>query len=124
MKLFLIILIASHHRHYRCYHRLKNDKVIQQQQQLIRPIAAYYNRQYYHPSYTYGGAQQQQQKYFTKDSFKQTYIDLLKEESEKLFISLEKKLIDEVIDQCVSKTSSSSLPVLQFDKEQQQESSS
>jgi hypothetical protein len=67
-----------------------------------------------------------QQNYLTKGSFKQGYIDILNEESEKLFTSLEKMLVDEVIDQYEYKTSvsSSSLPMLQFDNEQQQESSS
>jgi hypothetical protein len=85
------------------------------------PIAAYYNRQYYYPSYTCSG---QQQCYLTKDSFKQAYIDMLRKQSEKLFTSLEKMLIDEVIDQYVSKTTlASSLSVLPFDDKQQQKSS-
>jgi hypothetical protein len=50
---------------------------------------------------------------------------MLKEESEKLFTSPEKMLIDEVIDQYVSKTTlASSLPVLPFDDKQQQQNSS
>ena len=66
------------------------------------PIAAYYNRQYY-PSYMYRGREQhQQQDYLTKDSFKQDRLDVLKEESEKLFTSLEKMLVEEAIDQYVS----------------------
>ena len=40
-------------------------------------------------------------------------MDMLKDESEKLFTSLEKMLLDEVIDQYASKTSvTSSLPIL------------
>jgi hypothetical protein len=83
----------------------------------ISPIAAYYNRS----SYTFEGAQLQQQNYLTKDSFKQARIDMLNEESEKLFSGLEKMLVDEVIDQYVSKTST--LPMLPFDDRQQQKSS-
>jgi hypothetical protein len=56
-------------------------------------------------SYIYqGGAQQQQQNCLTKDSFKHAYINMLKEEAEKLFTSLEKMMVDEVIDQYLSKT--------------------
>jgi hypothetical protein len=77
-------------------------------QTTISPIAAYYNRS----SYTYEGGQEQQQYYLTKDSFKQACIDTLNGESEKLFTSLEKILVDEVIDQYASKTSS--LPMLPF----------
>jgi arginine utilization protein RocB len=90
----------------------------------ISPVAAYYNREYYPSSYTF--SQAQQQNYLTKDSFKQSYMDMLREEAEKLFTSLEKMLVDEVIDQYVSKTtaaSSSSLPGLPFDDKQQQKSS-
>ena len=48
---------------------------------------------------------------------------MLKEESEKLFTSLEKILVDEVIDEHASKTSAS-LPMLPLaDKQQQQNSS-
>jgi hypothetical protein len=70
--------------------------------------------------YIYGGGlqQEQQQHYLTKDSFKQPYIDMLKEESEKLFISLEKMLADEAIDQHASKTPSSSLPMLPSEQQQ------
>jgi len=46
---------------------------------------------------------------------------MLNEESEKLFSGLEKMLVDEVIDQYVSKTST--LPMLPFDDRQQQKSS-
>jgi hypothetical protein len=67
----------------------------------ISHVAAYYNREYYPSSYTYS---QGQQHYLTKDSFKQGYIDMLNEESEKLFTSLEKMLVGEVIDQYISKT--------------------
>jgi hypothetical protein len=64
-------------------------------------------------------AQQQQENYLTKDSFKQAYIDMLNEESEKLFTSLEKMLLDEVIDQYASKTPvTSSLPMLPLTHEQ------
>jgi hypothetical protein len=85
-------------------------------QTTISPIAAYYNRS----SYTYSEAQQQQQNYLTKDSFKQACIDMLNEQSEKLFTSLEKMLVDEVIDQYVSRTSPSSLPLISLDDNQQQ----
>jgi hypothetical protein len=81
----------------------------------ISPIAAYYNRS----SYTYSEAQQQEQNYFTKDSFKQGCIDMLNEESEKLFIGLEKMLVNEVIDQYVSRTSPSSLPMLPLEDKHQ-----
>jgi hypothetical protein len=47
---------------------------------------------------------------------------MLGEQSEKLFTSLEKMLVDEVIDQYAAKTSLSSLPVLPSDGEQQQKS--
>jgi hypothetical protein len=43
---------------------------------------------------------------------------MLKEESEKLFISLEKMLADEAIDQHASKTPSSSLPMLPSEQQQ------
>lgn len=79
---------------------------------LISPIAAYYNRPSCPSSYTDIQGQQQQQYYLTKNSFKQGYIDMLKEESEKLFTSLEKTLTDEVTDQYVYKTPSPSLPML------------
>jgi 4-alpha-glucanotransferase len=78
-------------------------------------IAEYYNRQYY-TSYTYGGGQQQQH-YASKDSFRQAYIHMLSEEPEKLFNSLEKILVDEVIDQYLSKTPSS-LPMLPPEQQQ------
>jgi hypothetical protein len=87
------------------------------------PIAKYYNREYYPSSYTYEGEQQPQQYYLTKDSFKQSCIDMLREEAEKFFTSLEKMLTDEAIDQYVSRTSSSSLPMLPFDDKQQGENS-
>jgi hypothetical protein len=90
----------------------------------ISPIAAYYNREYDPSSYTDSQGQQQQH-YLTKDSFKQGYMDMLREESEKLFTGLEKTLIDEVIDQYVSKTSvAMSLPVLRLDDEEQQQQKS
>jgi hypothetical protein len=63
----------------------------------------------------------------TKDSFKQAYIDILKEQPEKLFTSLEKMLVDASIDQYVSKTSiasPSSLPLLPLDDKQRQQKSS
>jgi hypothetical protein len=47
----------------------------------------------------------EQQHCLTKDSFKQPYIDMLREQSEKFFTSLEKMLADEAIDQYVAKTS-------------------
>jgi hypothetical protein len=53
-------------------------------------------------SYTYTGEGEQQEYYLAKDSFKQAHIDMLKEETEKLFTSLEKMLIDESIDHYVS----------------------
>jgi hypothetical protein len=83
--------------------------------------AAFYNRLSY-SSYTYGGGvqQEQQQNYLTKDSFKQGYMDMLNEESEKLFTSLEKMLLDEVIDQYVSKTPSPSLPMLPPEQHQKE----
>jgi len=59
-----------------------------------------------------------------RNSTKQDRLDVLKEESERLFTSLEKMLVDEAIDQYVSKTSSSSLPLLSFDDKQQGENSS
>lgn len=79
----------------------------------ISHIAAYYNRS----SYTYSEAQQQQQNYLTKDSFRQCYIDMLREEAEQFFISLEKMLVDEVINECVYKTSvaAASLPTLRLE---------
>jgi hypothetical protein len=84
-------------------------------------IAAYYNRQYYYPSYTYPGGQQQRY-CLTNNSFKQAYIDMLGEQSEKLFTSLEKMLTDEAINQHVSKTSvASSFPILPLDDKQQQQ---
>jgi uncharacterized protein (UPF0147 family) len=87
----------------------------------ISPIAAYYNREYYPSSYTYSQGQQDQQDYLTKDSFKLGYMDMLIEEAEKLFTSLEKILVDEVIEEYVSKTiaSASSFPMLPFDDKQQ-----
>jgi hypothetical protein len=52
-------------------------------------------------------------------------MDMLREESEKLFTGLEKTLIDEVIDQYVSKTSvAMSLSVLRLDDEEQQQQKS
>ena len=84
----------------------------------MSPIAAYYNREYYPSSYTYIQGQQQQQNYLIKDSLKQGYIDMLREEAEKLFTSLEKMLVDEAIDKYVSKMSSS-FPVLPLDDKQQ-----
>jgi hypothetical protein len=84
----------------------------------ISPIAAYYNREYYPSSYTYSQGQQQQQNYVTKDSFKQAYVDMLREYAEKLFTSLEKMLLDEVIDQYVAKTPSSSLPILPLEQQE------
>lgn len=98
------------------YHNDENEVSIPS---TISPIAAYYNRS----SYTYSEAQQRQQNYFTKDPFKQSYIDMLREESEKLFTSLEKMLVDEVIDQYTSRTSPSSLPFIPLDDNQQQGSS-
>jgi len=89
----------------------------------MSPIAAYYNREYYPSSYTYSEGQQQQQNYLTKDSFKHAYIDMLKEEAEKFFTSLEKMLTDEAVDHYISKTSSSSLPMLPPDDKQQQQNS-
>jgi hypothetical protein len=71
-------------------------------------------------SITKEGVKQQQQYYLTNNSFKQGYIDMLNEESEKLFTSLEKMLVDEVIDQYVSRTSPSSLPLIPLDDNQQQ----
>jgi hypothetical protein len=81
----------------------------------ISPIAGYYNRSSYTDS-------QEQQNYLIKDSFKQGYIDMLREEAEKLFTSLEKMLIDEVIDQYISKTPP--LPMLRSDDKQQKSSPS
>ncbi|MBV9177419.1 MAG: hypothetical protein JO297_10300 [Nitrososphaeraceae archaeon] len=75
-----------------CYN--DDNNVFSMQQPTTSPISAYYNRS----SYTYSQGQQQQQNYLTKNSFKQDYIDMLKEEFEKLSTSLEKMLIDEVID--------------------------
>jgi hypothetical protein len=50
---------------------------------------------------------------------------MLREEAEKLFTSLEKIIVDETIDEHISKTSSAvvSLPILPLDDEQQQKSS-
>ncbi|MGB8036049.1 MAG: hypothetical protein WCF03_19705, partial [Nitrososphaeraceae archaeon] len=84
-------------------------------------IAEYYNRQWYPSSYTYGGEQQPQQYYASKDSFKEAYIDMIREEAEKHFTSLEKIIVDETIDEHISKTSAAvSLPMLPLvDKHQQ-----
>ena len=60
-------------------------------------IAEYYNRQYY-PSYTYG-VQQQQQYFSSKDSFKQAYTSMPLEETERLYTSLEKTIVDATIDE-------------------------
>jgi hypothetical protein len=87
-------------------------------QTTISPIAAYYNRPSYPSSYTNSQGQQDQQDYLTEDSFKQGYIDMLREEAEKLFTSLEKMLLDEVIDQYVSNTPSPSLPMLPAEQRQ------
>ncbi|MBV9178832.1 MAG: hypothetical protein JO297_17535 [Nitrososphaeraceae archaeon] len=84
-------------------------------QPTISPIAAYYNRS----SYTFKGAQEHQQNYLTKDSFKHGYIEMLIEEAEKLFTGLEKMLIDEVIYQYMSKTSTSSLSMLPLEDKHQ-----
>jgi len=93
----------------------------------ISPIAAYYNRDYYPSSHTYSQGQQGQQNYYlTKESFEQGYIDILKEKSEKLFTTLERMLVDEVIDHYVSKTlaaSPSRLSMLPLGDKQQQKSS-
>jgi hypothetical protein len=107
-----------------CYN---DDKTAPPATVSVSPTAEYYNRSYYYPpSYTYPGGEQQQQQ-ATKDSFKQPYIDMLKEQSEKFFTSLEKMLADEAINQYVSKTtvaSPSSLHMLLLDEKQQQKSSS
>jgi hypothetical protein len=45
---------------------------------------------------------------------------MLLNEAEKLFISLEKIMVDEVINEYVSKTSVASLPMLSYNDKQQQ----
>jgi hypothetical protein len=59
--------------------------------------AAYYNRS----SFT---DEQQRQPYSSKDSFKQAYIDMLLEETEKLHTSLVKDIVGESISEYVSNT--------------------
>ena len=84
-------------------------------------MEAYYNRENYPSTCTDSqGQQEQQQNYLTKDSFKQGYIDMLREEAEKPFTSLEKMLTDEVIDQYAYNISAetSSLPMLPLEKRQ------
>lgn len=75
------------------------------------PSTANYNSQYYDTA-SYG----QQQQYPS-----QVYTDMLLEEAEKLYNKLAKELGDEIISDYVSRTSSSSLPVLsQSDEKEQQ----